>query len=155
MSISFKYTYCLHLSPLMSLLHVDKSYTVISNLLEYFLPYSTLVTMTNQSCSIKCILLGNNRGEFDAMLVTCCISGQKSYIWSLGVEEKTTVCKLVADLSLIYWQFWKKKICILFIFFYSRYQHECLLFQQKPCGKLKSLDKAFNCHAHANCNKEY
>lgn len=48
--------------------------------LNVFSPYSTVGTMTNQSCSIKCILLGNDRGEFDAMLVTCCISRQKSYI---------------------------------------------------------------------------
>lgn len=117
MSISSKCTYCLHLSPLMSLLRVDKSYTIISNLLEYFFPYSTLVTMTNQSCSIKCILLGNDCGEFDAMLVTCCMSGQKSYIWSFEVEEKTTACKLAADLSLIYWQFWKQKKPAFSLFF--------------------------------------
>jgi len=34
-----------------------------------FSPYSIVGTRANQSCNIKCILLGNDHGEFNAMLV--------------------------------------------------------------------------------------
>lgn len=87
----------------MSLLHVDMSYRIISSQFECFSPYSAVGTMTNQRCSIKCILLGNDHGEFNAMLVySLCFKAEELYL-ILGVEEKTAVCRLVSALSLIYW----------------------------------------------------
>lgn len=49
--------------------------------LNWFFPtYSTVSTVSNQSCSMKCVLQGNDHDEFDAVLGACCISRGKSYI---------------------------------------------------------------------------